>query len=218
LGILLLSVVALSIALAGPVGAREPTRAQLPRMVVPDAALARLGSGLRHRFAFFTTATDAAASTTDPNDTAADLTRLGRIAGYIRGRNATGAFSRRAPKGLLGVSTTVSLWRDARAAGGAVDREIADGKRLTGRPVEGGVLISFAVTKELSLGAGAVLLHIHARPTGGTDRFVTEVVFRVGRLRGNVNVVRGGRRNADTAALHLAEQLRHRMLGALGRK
>jgi hypothetical protein len=217
-GTRLLLAAAVSIALAAPAAARQPPKALLPRMVLPDASLAPLTDGLRHKFAFFSTAEDSAASSPDPNDTGADLKRLGRIAGYVRGRNAAGAFSRRAPKGLLVMGTSVSLWRHARFVAPSIDRDIADYKRLRGKTVEAGLLVSFAATKAPSLGIGAALLHIHARPTGGTDRFMTSVVFRVASLRGNAIVVRGDRRNADRAALHLAEQLRRRMLAALRRK
>jgi hypothetical protein len=206
---------ALAIALAAPAGAGQAPKALLPRMVVPDASLARLGGGLGNKFAFFSTAEDAAASTSDPSDTGADLRRLGRIAGYVRGRNAPGAFSPRAPKGLLGVATSVILWRDARSAAASIRRDIADDKRFRGKAVEAGKLVSFAATKVPSLGIGAALLHIHTRPAGGTDRFTTSVLFRVGSLRGNAIVVRGDRKKADTLALRLAEQLRRRMLTVL---
>jgi hypothetical protein len=205
---------ALAIPLAAPAGAGQARKALLPRMVIPDASLARLG-GLPQKFAFFATATDAAASSPDPNDTGAGLRRLGRIAGYVRGRNAPGAFSPRAPKGLLGVATSVILWRDARSAAASIRRDIADDKRFRGKAVEAGKLVSFAATKVPSLGIGAALLHIHTRPAGGTDRFTTSVVFRVESLRGNAIVVRGDRKKADTLALRLAEQLRRRMLTVL---
>jgi GNAT superfamily N-acetyltransferase len=204
---------ALAIVLVAPATAQTP-KVLLPRMVVPDASLARL-SGLPQKFAFFATAADAAASTSDPSDTGADLRRLGRIAGYVRGRNAAGAFEARAPKGLLTVGTSVILWRDARSAAASIRRDIADDKRFRGKTVGGAKLVSFALTRVPSLGIGAALLHIHVRPTGGTDRFVTSVVFLVGSLRGNAIVGRGGNRSADATALQLAKQLRSRMLAVL---
>jgi hypothetical protein len=212
LKIRLILVAAVSIALVAPAAAQQPPKTLLPRMVLPDASLARLAGGLRHKFAFFSTPADAAASTPDPTDRGADVRRLGRIAGYIRGRNATGAFSPRAPKALLVVGTSVGLWRDARSAAASIRRDIADYKRFRGKALEEGLLVSFAATKVPSLGVGAALLHMRARPTDGTDRFMTSVVFRVRSLRGNTVVVRGDRKKADTAALHLAEQLRRRML------
>lgn len=196
----------------------KPTKALLPKMVVPNASLARLGDQLRRKFAFFSSDRDAALSSPDPNDTAADLRRLGRIAGYVRGRNAVGAFGRRPPKGLLAVGTSAILWRDARSAAAAIRRDIADQKRLRGKAVEGGRLVRFAARKVPSLGRGAVLSHADFRPTGGTHRFSTEVTFRVGSLRGNAIVIRRDRKNADSMALHLGKQLRHRMLTTLGGK
>jgi hypothetical protein len=80
------------------------------------------------------------------------------------------------------------------------------------------LLVSFVATKVPALGIGAVLMHGRSRPTGGTDRFATQVVFRVGQLRGNAIVVRGDGGNADTLALELGKQLRRRMLAALGRR
>jgi hypothetical protein len=118
--------------------ARPPTRAQLPGIVLPDAVLAHVAPGLRQRYAFFSTGEDAAASTADPNDTGADLKRLGRLAGYVRGRNAPRAFSPRAPRGLLAVGTSVILWTDASAAAASIQRDIEDGKRFSGKHVAGG--------------------------------------------------------------------------------
>jgi hypothetical protein len=217
LRIRLLLVAAMSIALVAPATAQTP-KSLLPRMVVPDASLMRLAGGLRHKSAFFSTPADAAASTPDPDDTGADMRRRGRLAGYVRDRTATGAFSPRAPKGLLVVGTSVGLWRNARSAAASIERDIADYKRLRGETHEGALLVSFAATKVRSLGVGAALLHIRARPTGGTDRFITSVVFRVRSLRGNAVVVRSDKKNADAMARHLAEQLRRRMLAVLGQR
>ncbi len=206
---------ALAIPLAAPAGARQAPKALLPRMVVPDESLARLGDGLRHKSAFFSTPADAAASTPDPDDTGTDMRRRGRLAGYVRDRTATGAFSPRAPKGLLVVGTSVILWRNARSAAASIERDIADYKRFRGKTLEGDLLVSFAATKVRSLGLGAALLHIRGRPTGGTDRFITSVAFRVRSLRGNAIVVRSNTRTADATALQLAKQLRSRMLAVL---
>jgi hypothetical protein len=217
LRIRLLLVAASSIALAAPAAAQTP-KALLPRMVVPDASLVRLAGGLQHKSAFFSTPADAAASTPDPTDTGADMRRRGRLAGYVRDRTATGAFSRRAPKGLLVVGTSVGLWRNARSAAASIERDIADYKRLRGETHEGALLVSFAATRASSFGIGARLMHIRARPTGGSDRFITSVVFRVRSLRGNAIVVRSDKKNADAMARDLAEQLRHRMLAVLGQR
>jgi hypothetical protein len=187
-------------------------------MVLPDASLVALADGLGQRFAFFSNANDGAASSPDPKDTGADLRRLGRIAGYVRGRNAAGAFSLRGPERLQVVGTSVILWRDARAAAASIERDTASAKRLRGKPVQSGFEVSFAATRASSLGVGAMVWHIRARPKGGTDRFTTHVVFRVGRLRGNAIVGHGDNRYADAAALQLADQLRHQILATLRRK
>jgi hypothetical protein len=214
----LIACLALGIGLVAPAAVRQPTKALLPKMVVPDASLARLSDRLRQKYAFYSTFQDAAASSPDPNDTGADLRRLGRIAGYVRGRNATGAFSRRAPKGLLVAGTSAILYRDARSAAASIKRDTADSKRLRGKAIEAGRLISFAATKVPSLGTGAVLVHLHIRRTGGTNLFTTAVAFPVGSLRGNTSVVRGDSKSADTMALNLGQQLRRRMLATLGGK
>jgi hypothetical protein len=221
--------VAILVGLAGLVGAavaysaipdmvpsaQSPTRAQLPKMVLPDAVLKLAAGGLPGSFAFFATAEDAAASTYDPHDTGADLKRLGHVAGYVRGRNARGAFSPRAGGGLLAVGTSVILFRDASAARAAIERGIAEGKQFSGKALQEGVLVRYTARRARSLGSGAVLEHVRARPTGGTDRFQTNVTFRVGQLRGNVIVSRGDRTNADRLALDLAKQLQRRILTAL---
>jgi hypothetical protein len=113
------------------------------------------------------------------------------------------------------VGTSVILWRNARSAAASIERDIADYKRFRGKTLEGDLLVSFAATKVRSLGLGAALLHICGRPTGGTDRFITSVAFRVRSLRGNAIVVRSNTRTADATALQLAKQLRSRMLAVL---
>ena len=191
-----------------------PSKALLPKMVIPDASLARLADGARERFAFYSNAKDAALSTIEPNDTGADLRRMGRIAGYVRGRNVAGAFARQAPKGLLTTGTSVILWRDGRSAAASIKRALASGKRFSGKPIQAGLLVSYAARTVPSLGAGAALEHIRGRPPGGTNRFSTSVMFRVGSLRGNAIVQRGDR-FADGAALQLAKQLKQRMIAVL---
>jgi hypothetical protein len=189
-------------------------RALLPKMVIPDASLARLADGARKRFAFYTNANDAAASTFDPNDTGADLRRMGRIAGYIRGRNVARAFVKRAPKGLLATSTSVILWKDGRSAAASIERDLASGKRFSGKRLQGGLLVSYAARKVPLLGAEEVLEHVRTPPTGGTDRFATGVLFHVGSLRANATVARGDR-FADRAALQVAKQLKLRVVAVL---
>lgn len=209
-------IVVLVAAVAAPadVAALRPSKALLPKMVIPDASLARLADGARKRFAFYSNAKDAALSTIEPNDTGADLRRMGRIAGYVRGRNVARAFAPQAPKGLLTMGTSVILWRDGRSAAASIKRDLASGKRFSGKHLQGGALVSYAARKVPSLGAEAALVHMRVRPTGGTKHFSTSVMFRVGPLRGNAIVSRGDR-FADGAALQLAKQLKQRMIAVL---
>ena len=211
----LIACLALATGLVAPAAARQPTKALLPRMVVPDASLARLSDRLQQKYAFYPTPQDAAASSPDPNDTGADMRRLGRIAGYVRGRNAAGAFSRHPPRGLLVAGTSAMLWRDARSAAASITRDTANSKRFRGKVIESARLISFAATKVPSLGTGAVLAHEHWRLESGTDVFTTTAAFPVGSLRGNTVVVRRDRQYADAMALNLGQQLRRRMLATL---
>src|SRR6476620_10104575 len=127
------------------------------------------------------------------------------------------AGAKQVPKALLPllVGTSAILWRNARSAAASIERDIADYRRFRGKTLEGELLVSFAAKKVRSLGLGAALLHIRGRPTGGTDRFITSVAFRVRSLRGNAIVVRSDKRSADATALQLAKQLRRRMLAAL---
>jgi hypothetical protein len=196
--------------------AQPPTRSQLPKMVLPDAALKRVAGALPRRVAFFSTAAEGASTTPDPHDTAADLKRLGRIAAYIRGRIAREAVAVRARSGFVSVASTVVLYRNAAAAAASIQRDIAAGKRYTGKEVEGGFLVGYSAKRVPSLGSGAVRLHVHGRPTGGNpDRFVTHVVFLVGQLRGNATVNRADRTNVDRLVLDLAEQLRRRIVATI---
>jgi hypothetical protein len=202
-------------AIGDPVpSAQSPTRGQLPKMVLPDAVLRRAAGGLPGSFAFFATAEDAAASTFDPDDTGADLKRLGRVAGYVRGRNARGAFSPPG-EGLQAIGTSLSLFKGVSAAGAAIERTVAEGKRFSGKALAEGDLVRYTASRVRSLGSGGVLEHFRVRSTGGTDRFQTGVLFRVGQLRGNVFVSRGDRTNSDRLALDLARQLQRRIITTL---
>lgn len=194
--------------------APRPSKALLPRMVIPDASLAPLADGAHERFAFYANASDAAASTPDPNDKGADLRGRGRIAGYVRGRSVAGAFGRNAPRGLVTIGTSVILWKDEGSASASIKRDLASFRRFAGKRVQAGLLVTFAARKVSSLGADAALEHARGRPPGGSDRFSTSVVFRVGSLRGNAIVSRGDG-FADAAALQLAKQLKQRMAAVL---
>lgn len=191
-------------------------RAQLPAIALPDATLAQVSAKLREKYAFFSTAADAALSTVDPNDTGADLKRLGRIAGYVRGRNVHGMFTDRPPKGLLDLRTTVTLWRDSAAARASIRREIANEKRFAGKKLQGGELVSAACSEVRPL--SAMLCHEQTRSTRGTDFFGTIVIFNVDQLRGFAGVVRSDDVNVDGIVLRLAAELRLRALAAVGRR
>jgi hypothetical protein len=178
----------------------------LPAMARPDTGLATVAPRLPERFAFFISADEAAVTTLDPTDTGPDLQRRGRIAGYIRVRAAEPSAS----KGLLAASTSVTLFRHATAAAAAIERDLSDGKRLVGKLVESGSLVSFTFIRVPMLGAGAVLVRTH-RKTDGRDIFATDVIVRVGQLRGRASLLRGDRRRMDHTVLDLAAMLRHRM-------
>ena len=112
------------------------------------------------------------------------------------------------------VGTSVILWKDERSASASIERDLAGARRFVGKPIQQGILVSFAARKVPSLGADATLEHARARPTGGNDRFSTSVLFRVGSLRGNAVVSRGDR-FADAEALQLARQLKLRIATVL---
>jgi hypothetical protein len=199
-----------SLALALSAAAKPPTKAQLPAMVLRDAALAAVAPRLPEHFTYWISADEAAVVTLDPTDTAADLQRRGWVAGYIRVRTAEPSAS----KGLLGVSTSVTLFRNAKAAAAAIERDLRDGKRLVGKSIEFGSLVSFTFTRVRSGGAAAVLARTH-RISEGDDVFVTDAIVRVGQLRGRASVSRGDRRRADRIVLALAAKLRQRMVAAM---
>jgi hypothetical protein len=190
-------------------------QAQLPAIVLSDATLAKISDRLHEKFRFFSTAADAARSTLDPNDTGEDLKQLGRIAGYVRGRNAHGAFTEHPPNGLLTVGTSVTLWRGAAAARASIRRDAADRKRFAGTKLPGGQLVSSTCSQVKKL--DATLCREHTRSARGIDFFGTSVIFSVNRLRGSAIVLRHDGANKDALALSLAAKLRTRAIAAVGR-
>jgi hypothetical protein len=117
---------------------------------------------------------------------------------------------RRRPGGFVGGQHFSHSLPAPRAAAAAIERDLSDGKRLVGKLVESGSLVSFTFIRVPMLGAGAVLVRTH-RKTDGRDIFATDVIVRVGQLRGRASLLRGDRRRMDHTVLDLAAKLRHRM-------
>jgi hypothetical protein len=199
-------------ALGGNDGADEITQEELAIMVLPQdqfgAALTALE--VDREDSGRVSAKEAAESTTDPHDTAADLRQAGWVDGYelnFSDPNRSISFER--GEGLIVVGSTVDLFDTATSARAYIVRELRDHERFRGKNVQGVRLAKFK-TFDVNVGDEAWGLEMTAR-VGRVKMHITGVVFRSGRV-----VADGGFMRADDApmrseALKAAQALESRI-------
>jgi hypothetical protein len=226
-GLLVVLALCLPVALAGvPAAAGHPrgcvTRGQLALMVLPKAALGADAARLvvYSPTSGFVTNRQAAEHDFDPGQSAAALTRQGRVVGYELDYfpgllPAALALRRRA--GLIFIVTRIDLWRDDASAAHSVARLLSDLRRLRGKPV-GGFTLKTATFRVPRLGsADGVRDAVGVRDSGQgrAGMYYTHVQFRLGRLIASVEVIRADTKNAKRKAILLASALAKRMRGVL---
>jgi hypothetical protein len=187
-------------------------------MVLPAGQLGASARGLDVSIGSgFTDNVDAADSTIDPKDTAGSLTRAGRIDGYELAYEDVSALPFLKGKGLLQIASSVDRFKNAAAADAFIDKQLADYERFRGKMVEGIRLIEFdrfAVPKlgDRTLGLRGVMAMGSKRVPS------TSVVFRAGRLVGDVTIDRADSKPTGPEAVGFARALESRMRLALAGK
>ena len=181
--------------LAGCGGGKSPdvtrnvTRADLGRMALSKRALGPLAKGLEDRKGESGPTGNRAGAddTVDPRDTARTLARAGRVTGYQWNYAAR---RRPAPKGVLGMSIEVELFRTEKAASRYLKKQIHDFERFGGRDLEGLKLASVETFDVGDVGDEAQGVRAVAR-FGKDALFDTVVGFRRGRVVGSAAVFLG---------------------------
>jgi hypothetical protein len=141
--------------------------------------------------------------------TAADLTKRGRITGYVLDYAVPNATVPQARHALLGVKTMAELYRDPATAtrGLAFWRNVT--RKLSGRMTSGVRVV--ASPFRARVGDGAFAFELAYRLTGKPLYYVGDVVFRSGRLLGSVFVSATDDIGLRARTLQLANSLASRI-------
>ncbi len=225
-GLLVVLALCLPVALAGvPAAAGHPrgrvTRGQLALMVLPKAALGHEARLVVYSpTSGFVTNRQAAEHDFDPGQSAAALTRQGRVVGYELDYfpgllPAALALRRRA--GLIFIVTRIDLWRDDASAARSVARLLSDLRRLRGKAVGGFTLktATFRVPRLSAAGGVRDAVGVRDSGQGRAGMYYTHVQFRLGRLIASVEVIRADTKNTEGKAISLASALAKRIRGVL---
>lgn len=200
-------------------GAEQPTRAQLAVMVLPKDALGSAARGLDVDLdCGFTDNAAAADATLDPTDTAGQLTRAGRVAGYDLSYSDLSLVPLARGSGLLAIGSSVDLFESNEAAGAFLTKQVRDAQRLRGKRLEPGVgLVASGTFPAGRIGDRSVGLR-ETVAMFGKRMYGTIVGFRIGALVAGVEVERTDAKDVTPLAKRLARLLAARVRLAAGGK
>jgi hypothetical protein len=193
-------------------GPQEITQDELAIMVLPregfGTALAALEVDAQDSGRV--SAKEAAESTTDPDDTAADLRQAGWVGGYelnYSDPNRSASFER--GEGLIVVGSTIDLFDTETSARSYLLQEIRDFEQFRGKDVQGVRLAKFE-TFDVDVGDEGWGIEFTAR-AGRATMHVTGVAFRSGRLVADAGFMRADDGTARADALTAARALESRI-------
>jgi hypothetical protein len=191
--------------------ADEITREELAVMVLPREEFGDLPAlEVDPEDSGRVSAREAAKSTTDPRDTAADLRRAGWVDGYelnFSDPNRSASFER--GEGLIVVGSTVDLFDTETSARAYLLQEIRQFERFRGKDVQGVRLVSFE-TFDVDVGDEGWGVEFTAR-VGRVTMHVTGVVFRSGRLVADSGFMRADDQPLRPDAVKVARALESRI-------
>jgi hypothetical protein len=150
-----------------------------------------------------------AEDTLDPNDTARDLGRAGRIQGYdlyFTGFSALVGDE----DGLAGVATSVELFRDAESAERYMTKQLGEYDRYEGKEVDDILLRSVRPYDVGDIGDQNAGVELELAEAKDTARLWV-VAFRVDRVVATANVFRTDDVSAEDYSLRVARALRDRI-------
>jgi hypothetical protein len=193
----------------------EISRAQLAAMVPPAEALGASIEGLeRDEDSGVIGNADAADDSIDPDDTARSLKGAGRVSGYDLEYVHPRLISARGGKGTLDVRTAVELFEDPVFATQYLQARLGDYLRFR-KAVPGVRLSAYSEFEAVAIGDEAGGRRVKTTFPGVLTGYVTDVVFRRGRIVATVEVVRADRSDARQEALRLAVELDRRIQAVL---
>ena len=189
-------------------------------MVLPQEVLGEEFAGLEiDDDSGFVDNEEAADDTIDPEDTAENLERAGRVNGYELGYEAADWFSLlEAGEGVLSVGTDVDLFRDGGVASDFVAKQLGDYLRLKGEEIEAGITLEEVETFQVP-GLADEAVGVRSRITfGDAQMYGTFVGFRLDRLLGSAAIGRADDANVNSQVEEIARALEQRIEGVLLRE
>ena len=153
--------------------------------------------------------------TIDPDDTADDLERAGRINGYDLTYSDPALSALDAGEGVIAVSTEVELFEDASAASDFLAKQMDDFGRLEGEEIESGLTLAEVDTFAVD-GLADEAMGLRSRGAfGDTEFYDTTVAFRLDRLVGAAVLDRADDADVNSQVEEIARKLEGRIEGAL---
>jgi hypothetical protein len=201
---------------AAPAGA-APANPFAP-LVVPRAQLGAIAQGLEVELTSGTTTNARAADDSfDPADTAATVTKAGRVAGYTLFYGDLGFSALRKGRGLIDVGTSLDLFRNAAKAQAYELKSLADLRRVQGKSLQGVVIEGATAFPVQGLGPGAVGLRVVQR-VGKKRIFGTFVDFQIDKILGEAVINRADPTRVDAQVVAIARKLAGRVIAYAGGK
>jgi hypothetical protein len=198
---------AASVASAAPAPANP-----LAPLVLPRAQLGKLAQGFEvELLSGSTTNARAADDSFDPNDTAAEVTKAGRVSGYTLVYGDVGFGALRKGNGLIDVGTSLDYFRSVPHAEAYELKSLRDLRRVQGKNLQGVVVERSTAFPVQGLGPRAVGLRIVQR-VGKKRIYGTFVDFQIDKILCEALINRADNKNVNAQAVALGRKLAGRII------
>jgi hypothetical protein len=185
----------------------------LAPLVVPRAQLGKLAQGLQVELLSGTTTNARAADDSfDPSDTAATVSRAGRVSGYTLVYGDVGFTALRKRSGLIDVGTSLDFFRTAAKASAYELKSLQDLRRVRGMNLQGVVIERATAFPVRGLGPQALGLRIVQR-VGKRRIYGTFVDFQIDKILCEALINRADNKNVNAQAAAVARKLAGRIIG-----
>jgi hypothetical protein len=182
-------------------------------LVLPRAQLGKLAQGLEVELLSGTTTNARAADDSfDPNDTAATVSKAGRVSGYTLVYGDVGFGALRKAGGLIDVGTSLDFFRSVPKAEAYELKSLRDLQRVQGQNLQGVVIERSSAFPARGLGPRSVGLRIVQR-VGKKRIYGTFVDFQIDKILCEALINRADNKNMDAQAVALAKKLAGRIIG-----
>jgi hypothetical protein len=208
---LLATAVALAVVLGAGSAAAAPANPLAP-LVVPKTQLGKIAQGLEVELLSGTTTNGRAADdSVDPNDTAATVTKAGRVSGYTLLYGDVGFTALRKGSGLIDVGSSLDFFKTAAKAQAYELKSLTDLRGVQGMNLQGVVIERTSAFPVQGLGQSAVGLRIVQR-VGKKRIYGTYVDFQIDKILCEAVINRADNKNVNAQAVAIARKLAGRII------